>query len=241
MADKLVIDTTMAAAAKSEINEYQDRGSFGPYVEFGNIKMGNVTYVYKVHDIKHDITIDNTYIYGASGSLPITEWFDIYLMAGYQYLGISHHPRNSEQAYADLDEMSDDFFEAPFDSSDIDGRHQIHTALFQLGFDVALPLVYSYNYQFMFKLYAFGGALFGKTFFADDTKFTSPVIYGYAYGAGVRMAWHGAFISGGFRNSHEYFHTYFERKTGKTMDGDEFMLDFDTYFTPYVSLGITLF
>ena len=241
LADRLVIDTTMAAAEKSDFNEYQDRGSFGPYVEFSNIKMKNVTYVYKIHNQDYNISIDNSYIYGASGSLPLTEWFDIYLMAGYQYLGISHHPRNAESAYADMESLSDDFFDAPFDSSDMDGRHQIHTALFQLGFDFSLPLVYSYNYQFMLKLYAFGGAVFGKTFFADNTQFTSPVIYGYAYGAGIRTAWHGFFLSGGFRNSHEYFHTYFERKTGKTKDEDEFMLDFDTYFTPYISLGITLF
>ncbi len=240
-ADHLVVDTTMAATEKSEHMEYEDRGSFGPYVEFGNIKMKNVSYSYRIHDQKYNISIDNSYIYGASGSLPLTEWFDIYLMAGYQYLGVSHHPRNRDAVYADMDALSDDFFDAPYDSSDVDGRHQIHTALFQLGFDFSLPLVYSYNHQFMFKLYAFGGAVFGKTFFSDDTQFLSPVLYGYAYGAGIRTAFHGFFLSAGVRNSHEYFHTYFERKTGDKKDGDEFMLDFDTYFVPYVSLGITLF
>ncbi|SHL27363.1 hypothetical protein SAMN05720470_106147 [Fibrobacter sp. UWOV1] len=44
-----------------------------------------------------------------------------------------------------------------------------------------------------------------------------------------------------FRNNHEYFHTYFERKTGELRENDEFMLDYTTYFQPYVSLGITLF
>ena len=88
-ADRLVVDTTMAAAEKSEHMKYEDRGSFGPYVEFGNIKMKNVTYDYKIHGQDYDISIDNTFIYGASGNLPLTEWFDIYLMAGYQYLGIS--------------------------------------------------------------------------------------------------------------------------------------------------------
>ncbi len=240
-ADRLVVDTTMAAAEKSEHMKYEDRGSFGPYVEFGNIKMKNVTYDYKIHGLDYDISIDNSYIYGASGSLPLTEWFDIYLMAGYQYLGISHHPRNRDKVEADIEALKEDLIEAPYGSSDIDGRHQIHTALFQLGFDLALPLVMSYNHQFMLKLYAFGGALFGKTFFADDTQFLSPVLYGYAYGAGIRTALHGFFLSAGFRNSHEYFHTYFERKTGENKDDDEFMLDFDTYFVPYVSLGITLF
>lgn len=240
-ADRIVIDNSMAASEDSEHMVYEDRGSFGPYIEFTNIKMSNVNYVYKVHEKRYDISIDNSYIYGASGSLPLTEWFDIYIMAGYQYLGISHHPRDKKGAYDDLAEFMDDFFDSPLDSTDIDGRHQIHTALFQLGFDLALPLVESYSNQFMLKLYAFGGGIFGKTFFADDTKFLSPVLYGYAYGAGVRMAWHGAFLSAGVRNSHEYFHTYFERKISETKDGDEFMLDMDTYFQPYISLGITLF
>lgn len=240
-ADKIVYDNSMAAAENSDVYEYQDRGSFGPYIEFSNIKMSNVNYVYRVHEMRYDITIDNSYIYGASGSLPITEWMDIYIMAGYQYLGISHHPRNSKAAYDDLEQFLDDFFDSPLDSTDIDGRHQVHTALFQLGFDFALPLIESYKYQFMLKPYIFGGALFGKTFFSDDTKFLSPVLYGYAYGAGIRMAWHGAFLSAGVRSSHEYFHTYFERKISETKDGDEFMLDIDTYFKPYVSLGITLF
>lgn len=242
-ADRVEFNDSMAAHEDSESHEFEDRGSFGPYVEFSNVKMSNVNYSYKVHDKKQNISIDNSYIYGASGSLPVTEWFDLYVMAGYQYIGISHHPRNKKAAYDDLAEIMEDFedFGSPLDSSDIDGRHQVHTALFQLGCDFALPLVASYKYQFMFKPYAFVGALFGKTFFSDDTKFLSPVVYGYAYGAGVRMAWHRATLSAGVRSSHEYFHTYFERKLSETKDGDEFMLDFDTNFQPFVSVGITLF
>ncbi len=242
LADTVAIDSTMAASDNSEHMEYQDRGSFGPYVEFGNVKMKDVTYVYKIHDKKYNISIDNSYVYGASGSMPLTEWFDIYLMAGYQYLGVSHHPRNREDVFAEYMAMLEDSLLDPaYDKGDIDGWHDIHTALFQFGFDLSLPLVYSYRYQLMFKPYVFGGVIFGKTFFTDDTKFLSPVLYGYAYGAGVRCAWNSFFLSGGFRSSHEYFHTYFERQTGKNQDGDEFMLDFDTFFAPFVSLGITLF
>lgn len=239
-ADRIVIDTTMAAADKSDYNEYEDRGSFGPYVEFNNIKMSDVNYVYKVHNQRYDISIDNSYIYGASGTLPLTEWFDINIMAGYQYLGISHHPRNRKAVMEDFASFAD-YIDAPMNENDIDGRHQVHTALFQLGFDLGYPIVASYNYQFMLKPYLFGAGIFGKTFFSDDTKFLSPILYGYAYGAGLRMAWHGFFLSAGVKNGHEYFHTYFERKTGDTKEGDEFMLDFDTYFQPFVTLGITLF
>ena len=88
-ADRIVIDTSMATSTDNDYKEFEDRGSFGPYVEFNNVKMKNVDYSYRVNGRRHDINIDNTYIYGASGSLPLTEWFDIYLMAGYQYLGVS--------------------------------------------------------------------------------------------------------------------------------------------------------
>ena len=133
-ADRIVIDTSMATSTDNDYKEFEDRGSFGPYVEFSNIKMKNVNYSYKVSGIKEDINIDNTYIYGASGSLPLTEWFDIYLMAGYQYLGISHKPRNRDKAYkllAEELEFADEFFDAKFDSTDIEDRHEIHTALFK--------------------------------------------------------------------------------------------------------------
>lgn len=251
-ADRIVMDNSMAAAEHSDYQDYEDRGSFGPYVEFNNIKMSDVKYVYKVHNQDYKISIDNSYIYGASGTLPLAEWFDVFIMAGYQYLGISHHPKSREKVNKDLQQIAEFYLEdsiedlmasgdSPISETDIDGRHQVHTALFQIGFDLAWPLVYSYNYQFMLKPYAFASGIVGKTFFSDDTQFLSPILYGYAYGAGIRMAWHGAFISAGVKNGHEYFHTYFERKTGEKKEGDEFMLDFDTYFQPFITLGITLF
>ncbi|MCF0221183.1 MAG: hypothetical protein HUK19_02705 [Fibrobacter sp.] len=240
---KTITDTSMSGDNKSGMS-YSDRGSFGPYIEFNNLDMDNVTYVYKVHEMPQKINVEGTTIYGATGTLPLKEWFDIFLMVGYQYLGVSHSPRNPSAAYADLAEIADlyeDFGDAPLDSSAIKGHHDIHTALFQFGFDISVPIFTNYNYQLMVKPYAFAGAIVGKTFFSDDTKFLSPVMYGYAYGAGVRVAFHGAYLTAGVRNSHEYFHTYFERKLSKTKDGDEFMLDFDTYVQPFISVGVTLF
>ncbi|MCL4102402.1 hypothetical protein SAMN05720766_11111 [Fibrobacter sp. UWH9] len=241
-ADRIVIDNSMAAAERSDIHEYEDRGSFGPYIEFSNVSMGNVDYTYKVHNQKYNISVDNSYIYGASGTLPITGWFDIYVMAGYQFLGVSHHPANRDKVMKDFEALYEDYFgDSPISKSDIDGRHQIHTALFQLGFDLAYPLIASYNYQFMFKPYLFGAGIFGKTFFSDNTQFLSPVLYGYAYGAGLRIAWHGAYISTGLKNSYETFHTNFERKTSKDKSGDEFKLELNSNFQPFLSFGITLF
>lgn len=48
-ADRIVIDTSMATSTASDYKEFEDRGSFGPYIEFNNIKAKNVNYSYKVN------------------------------------------------------------------------------------------------------------------------------------------------------------------------------------------------
>lgn len=239
---KEVTDTSMSGDNRSDI-DYSDRGSFGPYIEFSSVNMDNVNYSYKVNGLAQNISVNSTPIYGATGTLPLKEWFDIFLMVGYQHLGVSHSPRNPAAAYAGLAEIADLYedFDAPLDSNAIKGRHNIHTALFQFGFDISYAIFSSYQYQLMIKPYAFAGVIAGKTFFSDDTKFLSPLIFGYAYGAGVRAAFHGIYLSAGLRCSHEYFHTYYERRVAETKDGDEFMLDFDTFFQPFLSVGLTLF
>lgn len=242
---RVVTDNSMAASDDNEHMVYTDRGSFGPYIESGAISMGNVNYDYTVHNFDHKIKLNTTKIYGATGTLPIKEWFDIFLMVGYQHIGVSHEPIDAKGAYDDLAEIQDfydGFDDAPLDSNDLKGHHNVHTALFQFGVDFALPIYSSYKYQLMIKPYIFAGVLVGKTIFSDNTKFLSPVLYGYAYGAGVRAAFRGAFLSAGLRTSHEYFHTYFERRVDhEPKEGDQFMLDFDSYFRPFISLGITLF
>lgn len=241
--EKVITDTSMSGDNKSGMS-YSDRGSFGPYIEFSNINMDHVNYVYKVHEMPQKISVEGSTIYGATGTLPLKEWFDIFLMVGYQKLDVNHTPRNPSLAYADLAEIADlyeDFDDAPLDSAAVEGKHDIHTALFQFGFDISFPIITNYNYQLMVKPYAFGGVIVGKTFFSDNSKFLSPILYGYAYGVGVRVAFHGAYLTAGVRNSHEYFHTYFERRLSETKDGDEFMLDFDTYVQPFISVGVTLF
>lgn len=244
-ADKIVTDNSMAAADRSDDMSYIDRGSFGPYIEFNSVNMDNVDYSYKVLGYNQKISVTNTAIYGATGTLPIKEWFDIFIMAGYQHIGVSHEPKDLG-IYEDLNEILEwyeDFpSESPLDSNDVKGHHNIHTALFQFGFDFTFPLIASYNYQLMVKPYIFAGVLVGKTFFSDNTNFLSPVLYGYAYGAGVRAAWHGVFLSAGVRSTREYFHTNYERRVDhEKKDDNEFILDFNTYFQPFLSVGITLF
>lgn len=243
MADTVYIDNSMAAATRSDTEKYEERVSVGPYVEFMNVKADNVNYSYKVNNRKYDITVDNTYLYGAAGNLPLNDWFGFYAIAAYQYLGIHYEDRDLERAYKAQEalEIEYDGWNVPVEVSDIKGRHQMHIMLIQFGFDVGVPLIASYNYQFMTKLFLAGGVITGKTFFQNDSKFLAPALWGYGYSAGLRIAFHAVTLSGGVRNSHEYFHTYYERPISDNKDGDEFMLDFDSYFQPFVNLSIALF
>lgn len=241
-AETVFIDNSMAAAEHSDTEGYEERVSVGPYIEFTNIKMKNVNKSYKVKERPYDIDVSNTFTYGGAGNLPFNNYIGFYIIAAYQFLGINYQDQNPDKAYAILDSLRNEFFfNDDVDSSDIKGHHQMHTVIFQIGFDVGVPLYSSYDYQLMIKLFAFGGGIAGKTFFQNDSKFVAPPIYGYAYGFGLRFAYEKFVLSGGLRNSHEYFHTYYERKISETKDGDEFMLDFDNYFQPFVNVGIALF
>lgn len=243
LADTVYIDNSMAAAERSDTETYEERVSVGPYIEFTNIKAKNINSSYKVNNRKYDIEVSNTFTYGAAGNLPFNNYVGFYIIAAYQFLGVNYKDRNSAEAYEILDSMmvNDLMFENDVDSSDIKGHHQIHTVIFQIGFDAGFPLYSSYNYQTMVKLFAFGGGIAGKTFFQNESKFLAPPIFGYAYGLGLRAAFQRATLSGGVRNSHEYFHAYYERPISENKDGEEFMLDFDNYFQPFVNFTISLF
>lgn len=242
-ADTVFIDNSMAASQTSDTEEYEERVSVGPYVEFTGIKQKNINYSYKVNNRKYDIDVDNTFTYGAAGNLPFNEWIGFYIIAAYQYLGIHYEDRDLKGAYAAQEAMEREYdgWNVPVEVDDIEGRQQMHIVLIQIGFDLGFQLYSSYNNQFMAKLFAFGGGITGKTFFQNDSKFVAPALWGYAYGAGLRIAFHAVTISGGIRNSHEYFHAYYEQMISEVKDGDEFMLDFDTYLQPFVNLSIALF
>ena len=242
-ADTVFIDNSMAADNKSDVNEYEERFAIGPYIEFTNIKMDNVNWDYTVYGRKYNIEVNNTFTFGGTGILPFNNYVGIYAILAYQFLGVSYKDRNLKEAYAvqEAMEIEYDGWNVPVEVSDIKGRHQMHIMLIQFGFDVGVPLVASYNYQFMTKLFLAGGVITGKTFFQNDSKFLAPALWGYGYSAGLRIAFHAVTLSGGVRNSHEYFHTYYERPISDNKDGDEFMLDFDAYFQPFVNLSIALF
>lgn len=243
LADTVYIDNSMAADNKSDINEYEERFAIGPFVEFMNIKMDNVNWSYKVNDRKYDIEVTNTFTFGGTGLLPLNNYIGIYAILAYQFLGIDYKDRNLKEAYRLQEEMEFEYdgWNVPVEKDDIEGHHKIHIALAQIGIDFGIPLYSSYNYQFMCKLYGFAGGITGKTFFQNDSKYLAPAIWGYTYGAGLRIAFHAFTIAGGIRNTHEYFHTYYEQPVSNQKDGDEFMLDFDAFLQPYVSLTIDLF
>ena len=242
-ADTVFIDNSMAASQKSDTDEYEERFAIGPYVEFTNIKMGNVNWSYKVNNRKYDINVSNTYTFGGTGILPFNNYIGIYAILAYQFLGVDYQDRNLKEGYRLQEEMEIEYdgWNVPVEKEDVKGHHKIHIALAQIGVDFGVPLFTSYNYQFMCKLYGFAGGITGKAFFQNDSKYLAPAIWGYTYGAGLRIAFHALTIAGGIRNTHEYFHTYYEQPISDNKDGDEFMLDFDAFLQPYVNFTIDLF
>lgn len=242
-ADTVFIDNSMAAAQTSDVNEYEERFAIGPYVEFTNIKMDNVNWSYRVNGRKYDLDVKSTYTFGGTGLLPFNNYVGIYAILAYQFLGVDYKDRNLTEAYKLQEEMDFEYdgWNVPVEKSDIEGHHKIHIALAQIGLDFGIPLYSSYNYQFMCKLYGFAGGITGKTFFENDSKYLAPAIWGYTYGAGLRIAFHAITIAGGVRNTHEYFHTYYEQPISEKKEYEEFMLDFDAFLQPYVSLSIDLF
>ena len=242
-ADTVFIDNSMAASQKSDTDEYEEHFAIGPYVEFTNIKMGNVNWSYKVNNRKYDINVSNTYTFGGTGILPFNNYIGIYAILAYQFLGVDYQDRNLKEGYRLQEEMEIEYdgWNVPVEKEDVKGHHKIHIALAQIGVDFGVPLFTSYNYQFMCKLYGFAGGITGKTFFQNDSKYLAPAIWGYTYGAGLRIAFHALTIAGGIRNTHEYFHTYYEQPISDNKNGDEFMLDFDAFLQPYVNFTIDLF
>ena len=242
-ADTVFIDNSMAADNRSDVNEYEERFAIGPYIEFTNIKIDNVDWSYRVNGRRYDIDVNNTFTFGGTGILPFNNYVGLYAILAYQFLGVSYKDRYLNDAYKlqEAMEIEYDGWNVPVEKDDIEGHHQIHIALAQIGVDFGVPLYSSYNYQFMCKLYGFVGGITGKTFFQNDSKFLAPAIWGYTYGAGLRVAFHAFTLAGGIRNTHEYFHTYYEQPISDKKENEEFMLDFNAFLQPYVSLTIDLF
>lgn len=233
-------DTSMAAPVNSSNRKYEEQVSVGPYYERGHLCKSHFAYEYRVMGRSYNIDVDMAPLYGIQGNLPFNEWVSGYMVAGYQHLGIRYADRNLAEAYKNLDKLKEEnFIEIPIDSSDIAGRMHAHNILVQLGIEAGLPLIASYDYQFMFKVVALGGLLAGRSFFSES-QFLNPAIWGHVWGVGVRLSWHRVSVIGGVRNTHVYWHTYFEKKTGTLKDEDSFMLDYDSMAQSFFSINFAL-
>ncbi len=233
-------DSSMAAPENDSTRQFEESVSVGPYYETGYVSKKNFISDFYIMGRRYDIDIDMTPLYGIQGNLPFNQWITGFMVAGYQHLGIRFADKNLTTAYENLKQLeSDDNMNSPIDSSDIKGRFQAHNFLLQLGIEIGLPLVESYQHQFMFKVVALGSLLGGRGFFSD-TQFLNPAIWGHAWGVGARISWHWVSLIGGIRNTHIYWHTYFEKKTGTLKDDDTFMLDYDTMAQPFFSMTFAL-
>ena len=242
---RVFIDNSMAAPQTSTTQKYEERVSVGPYVEFTNVKMKDTDYRYKVAGRPYKISIDNSFTYGFAGNMPFDQYIGFYMMVAYQYLGIDYQDKDLEGGYALVEKYDREWedFNDEMDSSDVKGHQDLHTALFQIGFDLGLPLYANYNNQTMFKIFSYIGGIAGKTFFSNDSRFLSPILWGDAYGLGARFAIHSVTLSAGIRNSREFIHTNYEKKMSESeyKNDDEMMLDINNYIQPFVNLTISLF
>ena len=234
------IDTSMAAPKKSDSMKYEERVTIGPYFEFSSIPENNVTYDFKIMNRPYQIQVNPSHFYGFSGTLPLNSWVGIHAIAGYQYFEIRYKDKNLKQGYENLNTSieEDPFF--TLDSSAVQGSFDAHHFTVQVGFDAGLPLISSYNYQTLLKLYGFAGAIGGRAIYRK-TEFVNTSVWGYSWGCGFRAAFYKVSASFGFRTSYFYSRTYFEKPTLSDKNGDTFMMDPDLYGELFFGINYSLF
>lgn len=230
----IVTDTSMQAPENSGI--YEQRMGFGPFVEISRFNSSQLNKEMKVEGRSYNLSAEVSNIYGLLGHLPLNDWFSTFAVAGYQKVKIKYADKDLEEAYKNLQEEEENGFPA-IDSSDIKGTLNSYNFIVEIGIEAGIPLIQSYKYQFLLKILGFGGGLAGRGFF-DETQFLNPMIWGYVYGIGTRIAWERFSLFGGIRSTHFYWHTYYEKKTGELKENDSFMMDFNTMSSPFISLGI---
>lgn len=235
-----VIDTSMAAPQKSNSIKYEERVSVGPYLELSSLDSKTITYDFKIMNRPYDIKLNSSNFYGFSGNLPLNNWIGLYALGGYQYVEVKYKDKDVEKGYQNLASIIEEDPSFSLDSSAVEGHFDIHRISVQLGFEAGVPILSSYNYQSMLKLFTFLGGVGGRAFYRN-TDFMNAAHWGYAWGIGIRGAYEKLSVSLGFRSSHLYSRTYFEKPSLLDKKGDTFMIDADNSAQLFVSASISLF
>lgn len=235
-----IIDTSMAAPQKSDLIEYEERVSVGAYLELSSIDSKAIEYEFKIMNRPYDLSFSSSNFYGLSGNLPLNSWVGLYALGGYQYVEVKYKDKNTQEGYQNLASLIE---ENPFfslDSSAVEGHFDAHRVSVQFGFEAGFPLLSSYNYQTMLKVFGFLGGVGGRVFYRN-TDFMNAAHWGYAWGGGFRAAYEKLSVSFGFRSSHLYSRTYFEKPSLSNKTDDTFMADISNFGQLFVSASVSLF
>ncbi len=238
--ENIALDSSMAAPDKSNSMKYEERVSLGPYFEISSVPEYDITYNFKMMNRPYQIKVEASNFYGLSGTLPLNTWVGLYAIGGYQYLEVKYRDRNIEQGYAQLNEIIENNPFFTLDSSAVEGSLDAHHFTVQLGFDAGIPLISSYNYQALLKIYGFAGAIGGRAIYRK-TEFKNASLWGYSWGVGIRTAFHRISASFGFRTSYLYSRTYFEKPTFADKNADTFMMDPDFLGEIFFGINYSLY
>ncbi|NLB63741.1 MAG: hypothetical protein GX801_06490 [Fibrobacter sp.] len=214
---------------------YEERPGVGVYFEPA-FNPKNFIYNYQVNNIPFDLKIENSPLMGVGAHLPFNGIFGLNGVVAFQQSTFDYKILASQKAQNKL------LDETILKKKDLNGSVKSRNLIVQAGFEAGYGIYKNYQYQLMIKPLAYASLTGGKNFF-DDSKFENTSIWGYAYGAALRMAWGPVAIEGGIRTSHFYWHTNFspEDQTGEQIEDDKFMVDYDTPIAPFVKATWALY
>jgi len=213
---------------------YEERVSLGLIYENSLIQKQMLSY--KVRGNFFDIEGDTWPLFGIGGHLPFTNWIGLNGIVGYQR---STFEFSNDDPVLETTLLSSPF--STFTAKDFEGKIISNNLIVQAGFELGLPLWTSYQEQGLFKILAYGSGIGGKTFY-DDSKFQNSNIFGFAYGGGIRYASGKWSFSAGARGSFVYWESnYFPEYASENTDDDRFIVEYQSFASPFVKIAVSLY
>jgi hypothetical protein len=247
----LLAVATFAQSPDSSGYVYEERPAVGLYYELTG-ELQNVSATYRIMRQNFNVDVTGGPTFGVGAQLPVYPYLGINGIVGIQQIIVDYNIQSSNAIQQMMLGDRDSTFVLAGDttpqfglgltSDDLNGQMLSRNLIIQAGAELGYPVYSDYKSDFMIKPYAFGSGILGKTFF-DDSKFKNTTLWGYAYGAGVRIAWRSVAVEAGVRASHTFWQTYFDPSdmTGEQATDDEFMLDYDTPISPFVKAVYSLY
>lgn len=224
-------------AQASEGLAYQERPALGLIYEMSNLEAPE--YEFLIMGKPFDLNIDYSPLMGFGANLPFNNYIGLNGIVGFQKMNFDYDILDTAFAREFLDTSTFTNLTA----SDFNGDFNSFNLMVQAGFEVGLPLFSHYSSQTMFKLLAYGNGIAGKNFLQGDMKFQNGTLWGYAYGAGGRLALGRFALNAGLRSSYVYWRLYFDpsEQTGLSRKDDTFMLSYESNFNPYFQISVAFY